>query len=74
MEFLWAQLRRYIVDFAFYTFQNVLFYVISDDIKAAKSALRHVNQERNYTMVFPVAKSYGIKAHAPGRINRNTPL
>ena len=54
-----------------YLYQSVLFYVISDDIKAAKNTLRMVNEGRNYSIVFPGARSYGIKAHAPGIIFKN---
>ena len=41
----------------------MLFYVISDDIKAAKDKITTAGQGK-YNIVFPGAKKHGIKAHA----------
>ena len=47
----------------FFVFQNVLFYVISDDIKNAKITLLTAN-EGKHKIIFPGARNYGIIAHA----------
>ena len=46
-----------------FCFQNVVFYVISDDIKKAKITLLTLNDGK-HKIVFPGARNYGIKSHA----------
>ena len=53
----------YLLVYLNFCFQNVVFYVISDDIKKAKITLQTLNDGK-HKIVFPGARNYGIKSHA----------
>ena len=40
-------------------FQNVLFYVLSDDITKAKEILSKANKNQSYNIVFPTTRQTG---------------